>query len=119
VWDDENLLSLQTNLHITWIGSVRYFGAIPVEEEEKVAAALLELNCHPIFVNQSMHYKFYDMFCKQTVWPVLHHIADVYGPLNQSDFGAKAQQDVWFTYSTVNRLFRDKVVEVFQQGDLV
>lgn len=118
-WDDENLLALQTNLHITWIGSVRYFGAIPVEEEERVAAALLELNCHPIFINQSMHYKFYDIFCKQNLWPVLHHIADVYGPLNQSDFGAKAQQDLWFTYSTVNRLFRDKTVEVFQQGDLI
>lgn len=64
-WDEENLLSLQTGLRISWVGSVRYFGAIPVEEEDRVAAALLELNCHPIFINQTMHYKFYDIFCKQ------------------------------------------------------
>lgn len=118
-WDDENLLSLQTSLRIKWVGSVRYFGAIPVEEEDRVTAVLQEMDCFPIFINQTMHYKFYDIFCKQNLWPVLHHIADVYGPVNQSDIGAKAQQDLWFTYTTVNRLFRDKVVEVFQQGDLV
>jgi trehalose 6-phosphate synthase/phosphatase len=118
-WDEENLLSLQTNLRITWIGSVRYFGAIPIEEEDRVSAVLSEFNCYPIFINQSMHYKFYDIFCKQTLWPVLHHIADVYGPSNQSDFGAKAQQDLWFTYTTVNRLFKEKVVEVYQKGDLI
>jgi len=50
---------------------------------------------------------------------VLHHIADVYAPLAVNDFGAQAQQDLWFTYTTVNRLFRDKIVEVYQAGDLV
>jgi trehalose 6-phosphate synthase/phosphatase len=50
---------------------------------------------------------------------MLHHVADVYGPLKQADIGAKGQQDLWFTYSTVNRIFRDKVVEVFQAGDMV
>lgn len=120
VWDSENILALSLNMRVTWVGSVRYGGQpIPPEEEEAVARVLLEMNCYPVFINQSMHHTFYDVFCKQHLWPMMHHVADVYGPLNQADIGAKGQQDQWFTYSTVNRLFRDKVVEVFQTGDMV
>ncbi len=50
---------------------------------------------------------------------ILHHIADVYGPLNQNDIGAKSQQNLWFIYSTVHKLFRDKVLEIFQNDSLV
>ena len=64
-----------------------------------------------------MHHQFYEVFCKQNLWLLLHHVADVYGPLNQAEI--KGQQDLWFAYSTVNRLFRDKVVEIYQKGDLV
>eukprot|EP01035_Chromulina_nebulosa_P020435 gene20435-26517_t len=39
--------------------------------------------------------------------------------VDTAEIGAKSQQDLWFTYSTVNNLFRDKVVEVFHRGDLV
>jgi trehalose 6-phosphate synthase/phosphatase len=120
VWDSENILALSLNMRVTWVGSVRYAGQpIPPEEEEMVARLLLDMNCYPVFINQRMHHQFYDVFCKQHMWPVMHHVADVYGPLNQTDIGAKGQQDLWFTYSTVNRLFRDKIVEVFQTGDLV
>ena len=118
-WDVENVLSLEANLRMTWIGSVRYSGGIPPEEEDAVMEELLRLNCHPIFINSKTHYQFYDIFCKKHLWPVLHHIADVYAPLANNDFGAQAQQDLWFTYTTVNRLFRDKIVEVYQAGDLV
>jgi trehalose 6-phosphate synthase/phosphatase len=119
-WDAENILSLNLEARATFVGSVRYHGApIPVEEEEAVTIALMALNCHPIFINQTTHYQFYDIYCKQSLWLMMHHVADVYGPLNQAEIGAKGQQDLWFIYSTVNRIFRDKVVEVFQAGDLV
>ena len=119
-WDSENILSLNLNARATFVGSVRYHGApIPVEDEEAVTIALMSLNCHPIFINQPTHYQFYDLYCKKSLWLLLHHVADVYGPLKQADIGAKGQQDLWFTYSTVNRIFRDKVVEVFQAGDMV
>ena len=105
---------------ICWVGSVRYNGApVPVEEEMAVANLLATMNCYPVFITQIMHHQFYEIFCKQNLWLLTHHIADVYGPLNQTDIGAKGQQDLWFAYSTVNRLFRDKVVEIYQKGDLV
>ena len=119
-WDHENILSLNLNARVTFVGSVRYHGApIPVAEEEAVTVALVGMNCHAIFINQITHHQFYEVYCKQSLWLLLHHVADVYGPLNQMDIGAKGQQDLWFTYSTVNRIFRDKVVEVFQARDLV
>jgi hypothetical protein len=119
-WDKENLLSLTLDARATYVGSVRYHGApIPIDEEENVTIALLNMNCHPIFINQQTHYQFYDIFCKQSLWLQLHHVTNIYGPLKQAEIGAKGQQDLWFTYSTVNRIFRDKVVEVFQTGNLV
>ncbi len=119
-WDKENILALQLEARTVWVGSVRYANQpIPVEEEDAVARVLAELNCFPVFVSQKMHFQFYDAFCKQTLWPVMHQIADVYGPLNQVDIGAKAQQNLWLVYSTVHNLFRDKILEVFQQGYLV
>ena len=119
-WDNENLLSMNLDARVTWVGCVRYQGApIPADEEEAVTDVLKEMNCQPVFINQGTHYQFYDVFCKQNLWLLMHMVADVYGPLNQSDIGAKGQQDLWFNYSTVNRTFRDKVVEVYNPGDLI
>eukprot|EP01032_Pedospumella_encystans_P014145 gene14145-16269_t len=119
-WDKENLLSLQLNARTCWVGSVRYQNApIPPEEEENVSFALAELNCHAVYISQNMHFQFYDIYCKQQLWPVMHHIADVYGPLNLNDISAKAQQNLWFVYSTVHKMFREKVLELYQAKDLI
>jgi trehalose-6-phosphate synthase len=120
VWDKEALLSLQIDVRLMWIGSVRYGNApIPTDEEEAVASVLADMNCYPVFLNQSAHHKFYDIFCKQSLWLVMHHIADVYGPQNRQDKSVKAQESLWFNYSTVHNAFREKVLEVFQQGYLI
>jgi trehalose 6-phosphate synthase/phosphatase len=119
-WDKENILSLQLGVRLSWVGSVRYANApIPLEDEEAVARVLADINCYPVFINQNTHYQFYDIFCKQNLWPVMHHIADVYGPLNQNDIGAKTQQNLWFVYSTVHKLFREKVLEVYHETYLI
>eukprot|EP00600_Ochromonadales_sp_CCMP1393_P004943 CAMPEP_0174970528 /NCGR_PEP_ID=MMETSP0004_2-20121128/9438_1 /TAXON_ID=420556 /ORGANISM="Ochromonas sp., Strain CCMP1393" /LENGTH=1105 /DNA_ID=CAMNT_0016220279 /DNA_START=122 /DNA_END=3439 /DNA_ORIENTATION=- len=119
-WDKENLLSLQLDARLCWIGTVRYQNApIPIEEEEAVSRALAELSCYPVFLNQNMHVQFYDLFCKQNLWPIMHHNSDVYGPLNLNDIGAKAQQSLWFVYSTVHKMFREKVLEMYQSNYLI
>lgn len=119
-WDKENVLSLQLDLRLIWVGSIRYANApIPMEEEDAVARVLADMNCYPVFINQNMHYQFYDIFCKQNLWLVLHHIVDVYGPMSKSESTSKSQQNLWFSYSTVHKLFRDKVLEVFQESYLV
>ena len=119
-WDEENILSFNLNVRATWVGSVRYNnGPIPVNEEDCVTEVLLKLNCNPIFIDQNSHYQFYEIFCKQNLWLTMHHVADVYGPINVTEFGAKNQQDVWYIYSTINKIFRDKVVEAYHSNDLI
>jgi len=129
-WDNENILSLQADISsramnramdkISWVGTARYQGAaVPQEHEQAVSYVLTSMHCFPVYVSESMHHQFYDVFCKQQLWMILHHVADVYGPLNQNDIGAKAQQELWYTYSTVNRMFKEKVVEAYSHGDLI
>jgi trehalose 6-phosphate synthase/phosphatase len=120
-WDKESILSFQNlPVRMSWVGSVRYQNApIPPEEEEAVADLLSQMNCYPVFISQSYHFQFYEVYCKQQLWPVMHHIADVYGPLNTNDIGAKAQQNLWFVYNTVHKMFREKVLELYQQNDLI
>lgn len=119
-WDRENVLSLQLGMRITWIGSVRYGNApIPLEEQDNVASVLAEFNCYPVFIDQNTHFQFYDLFCKQHLWLTMHHIGDVYSPLNQNNIGARNQQNLWFVYSEVHKLFRNKVLEVYHQKDLI
>ena len=126
-WDNENILSLEKDMgsthsmdKINWVGSVRYKGgAIPADQEQAVSNVLHNMHCYPVYISAEMHHQFYDVFCKQQLWMILHHVADVYGPLNHSDIGAKAQQELWYIYSTVNRMFKEKVVEAFAHGDLV
>ena len=66
-----------------------------------------------------MHKKFYDVFCKQHLWPILHHNGDVYGPVGLNGLDHQNEKNLWFTYTTVNNLFRTKVVEVYHEGDLI
>lgn len=117
-WDEENILSLRTNHRVTWVGTVRYPGGVPTDEEDQVAQILMKMNCYPVFVKSDMKIKFYDNYCKRTLWPILHQIADVYSTTN-SDRDRKEENDCWFAFTTVTRLFRDRVVEVYQNGDLV
>ena len=121
-WDMENILSLNlgSKSRVSWVGSVRYSNApIPVEEEEAVTDVLNAMNCFPVFISQSMHHQFYEVFCKQHLWLLLHHVADVYGPLNEAEMGAQGQQDLWYTYSKINQTFKARVVEVHHKGDMV
>jgi hypothetical protein len=83
-WDQENLLSLRTRLRVTWVGTVRLpeeSGPLGRDEQESLARALRRFDCVPVFIDPEQHERFYKTFCKGTLWPVFHHILDVYGPL--------------------------------------
>lgn len=46
------------------------------------------------------------------LWPVFHHVVDVYGDLVMRFFTQDTLADLWQCYTNVNRRFRDKIVEV-------
>ncbi|CAM9124205.1 unnamed protein product, partial [Ectocarpus fasciculatus] len=117
-WDTESLLSFQTSLRVSWIGLVRHPAIAGRADKDAIIEALNALRCYPIFIDDTKFHNFYNVFCKQTLWPVLHHVAGVYGPtiIEQT---AQAEADVWRNYMLVNKMFRDKVVEAYHEGDLI
>ena len=117
-WDTESLLSFQTSLRVSWIGCVRHHEIVTQEDRNDVVTALRALRCYPVFVEQQRFHDFYNVFCKETIWPVLHHVAGVYKPkvIDRTDSN---EASLWRNYMLVNKMFRDKVVEAYHSGDLV
>eukprot|EP00752_Nemacystus_decipiens_P007782 g6950.t1 len=121
-WDYESLLSLHSadiDMRVTRVGFLRYADGVEPEEEEAVAKALLPFSCVPVFLDKPMANKFYRDFCKGVLWPVFHHVVDVYGDQVMRFFTQDTLADLWQCYANVNRRFRDKIVEVYNEGDLV
>ena len=46
------------------------------------------------------------------LWPVFHHVVDVYGDQVMRFFAQDVLSELWQAYANVNRRFRDKIVEV-------
>ncbi|CAM9138735.1 unnamed protein product, partial [Hapterophycus canaliculatus] len=98
-WDHEQLIAMQA----------------------AVASALLKLNCVPVFLTKSLTHQCYYSYCKGVLWPVLHGMLEMYDvlPNCNSILDDKAITEGWKAYKQVNRAFRDKIVEVFHEGDMV
>lgn len=47
------------------------------------------------------------------LWPVFHHVVDVYGDHVMRFFTQDTLAELWQCYANVNRRFRDKIVEVW------
>lgn len=90
-WDYEALLSMQTHLRVTRVGTVKWRGwhgnvgggassesGVPVDERHKVEAALRPFNCVPVWVPTNLFGEMYNGFCKGVLWPILHNVASVY-----------------------------------------
>ena len=120
-WNYEHILSFQTTLRVKWVGSVLPGKTVSIEDEERITQVLRPMNCYPIFVKPDQHELFYDVFCKQKLWPVLHHNLGVYDDSDDVSATSMDHSDksLWYSYTTVNHQFRTKVVEVYNVGDLI
>ncbi len=119
-WDYESFLSFDatnSRMRVTRVGVLRYDGVIEKYEEASLCEALSAFNCAPVFFEKTFHQKFYNDFCKGVLWPAFHHVLGVY-----SDVYTLALPNItelWQIYTEANRMMRDKVVEVYNRGDLV
>eukprot|EP00584_Thalassiosira_punctigera_P006186 CAMPEP_0172526174 /NCGR_PEP_ID=MMETSP1067-20121228/1140_1 /TAXON_ID=265564 ORGANISM="Thalassiosira punctigera, Strain Tpunct2005C2" /NCGR_SAMPLE_ID=MMETSP1067 /ASSEMBLY_ACC=CAM_ASM_000444 /LENGTH=1201 /DNA_ID=CAMNT_0013309623 /DNA_START=51 /DNA_END=3656 /DNA_ORIENTATION=- len=90
-WDYEALLSMQTHLRVTRVGTVKWRGwhgnvgggksdesGVPVDERLRVEAVLRPFNCVPVWVPTTLFGEMYNGFCKGVLWPILHNVASVY-----------------------------------------
>ncbi|CAM9678759.1 unnamed protein product, partial [Sphacelaria rigidula] len=97
-WDREQILSLQ---------------------QPAVVQALSKLNCVPVFLTEALSHQCYYQYCKGVLWPVMHNILEMYDDLPDSLLDPSAIAEGWQAFKQVNKAFRDKVVEVFHEGDMI
>ncbi|TYZ65640.1 hypothetical protein PybrP1_000591 [[Pythium] brassicae (nom. inval.)] len=132
-WEDDNLVCPSglmkdansdsqfdrvSSMRLTWVGTVHCSSVIPREDEERLARQLEAFHCVPVFLHKALAQTFHD-FCYGTLWPIFHNIVDIYGRLPSRWWHPNQQKNAWSSYKNVNRIFVNKVIEVYNEGDLV
>lgn len=124
-WDDDALyltfagfrMGLE-QLHIQplWVGILNTDETILPEEREQIERTLLDdFNCVPIFFPKETLVKFYQGFCKTTLWPAFHMLNVISGPDGKMK---RFDYEAWHAYQKVNRRFSETIVEHYD-GHLI
>lgn len=79
------------------------------EEKERIIEALRKEQCHPVFLTPYDIKHYYDGFCNNTLWPLLHYFNLI------TDYNPKT----WQNYQRVNERFCDAVMEVARPDDII
>jgi trehalose 6-phosphate synthase/phosphatase len=81
----------------------------PEVQPELAARCRQEFHARPVFLSQADTEAFYEGFCNQTLWPLLHTFPE----------RVAYDEDSWAVYERVNALFCDAALEEIETGDLV
>ena len=80
------------------------------KERDEISRKLMrEHKQTPVFLTESQIENYYKGFCNSSLWPLLHYIST----LSQYD------ESWWKHYCEVNKIFADKIIERYRDGDLV
>ncbi|HEX2958063.1 MAG TPA: bifunctional alpha,alpha-trehalose-phosphate synthase (UDP-forming)/trehalose-phosphatase [Chitinispirillaceae bacterium] len=74
-----------------------------------LADHLRKNRCEPVMLQSADIDHFYSGFSNKTIWPLFH-----YFPQN-----ATYEQSQWHSYIKVNKLFRDAVLKIYKNGDMI
>ena len=67
--------SISSTTDTCWFGTASVPGApLTPAEQELLTATLLNINCHPVYLDSDTARKAYLGFCKQILWPTFHNI---------------------------------------------
>jgi trehalose 6-phosphate synthase/phosphatase len=121
-WDDDALYLTSTGLRRgledlsiqpLWIGILPTEIDVPLKERDEISAKLYhDFRCVPVFLPRSTIVKFYQGFCKGTLWPAFHMITNVMGPEGTTP---RFDEDSWHAYQRVNRSFSKVVIEHYDR----
>lgn len=110
-WDQDALVAqakdgIKDDFEVIYVGCLNK--EIDPEEQEVVTKTLrADFNCAPVFLGSELKDKYYQGFCKQQLWPMLHYVLPV-SPSSQGRF----DPELWQAYVKANKIFTDKLVEV-------
>jgi len=90
-WDYENLLSMESHMRVTRVGTVKWRGwhgnqgadgsphaGVPVNERSAVEKCLEPFHCVPVWCDTRIFGEMYNGFCKGVLWPIFHNVSSVY-----------------------------------------
>lgn len=63
----------------------------------------------PVYLPESIKNNFYNGFCNDTIWPLFHYFPSY----------ARFNNDYYSAYIQANKLFCDKLCEIYQPGDVI
>mgnify|MGYP000695756895 CR=1 FL=1 len=91
-----------------WLGSVE-----ATEEEWQLAndenSFVDDFSIVPVFPEEALYKNFYNGFSNSTVWPLFHYFPSL----------VKYRKEYFEDYRKVNQLFADKILEIYQPGDII
>ena len=142
-WNHDSLLSMKTKqmegLRVMWVGGVHIatdghgggglfdasgeIGQVDDMEETTLVQRLLQFNCVPVLEKPETMVAHHE-YCKSSLFPMFHSIVDIHSPgipqpTSTAGSPRARSSSPWESYVRVNKAFANKVVELYQEGDLV
>jgi trehalose 6-phosphate synthase/phosphatase len=94
--------------HKIWIGSVE-----ASEEDwqviEDMGAVQENFELAPIFIDKEVYEAYYNGFANSTLWPLFHYFPSL----------VEYKKEYWESYVKANDAFVEKVLSVYQEGDII
>jgi trehalose 6-phosphate synthase/phosphatase len=81
-------------------------------KESLVSELYSELNQIPLLIKPETIHSYYYGYCKSVLWPLFHYILQNYS-------SGRKENEYWEAYKLVNEIFTQKIVEIYQPGDLI
>ncbi len=82
---------------------------LTADEEQEIIKKLAELNCLPVFLNDTQIENFYEGYCNSTLWPLLHYFTERI--INRQIF--------WEAYNQINQLFAETLKSAADPDDTI
>ena len=92
---------------------------LTVTEKKQLEMLLDRYDCTPVFVDPETAYHFYEGFCKDTLWPALHNVVDVYGRYPTRWWNRAKQEARWLAYMKVNNMFSLAITRRWSEGCII
>lgn len=113
-WNHDSITAKKHHLserkRVLWVGCPgNGLTSLSEEQQPALTAALQDYGCVPIYLDAELDHAFYFGFCRSFLFPTFHNVIKA----------RRFHEKVWRAYSTANRKFADKVIEVYDSGDLV
>ena len=79
------------------------------DEVKDIRARLMSKNCYPVFISRYDVENYYHGFCNRTIWPLFHYFSQY----------TTYQENLWKYYKRVNEHFRDIIIEMTTEDDII